>query len=191
MKTKHLLSLIQTGYHTVEVTFDKAGNGQRYTYKSNIHVHPGDVVVVDTPRSGLTVAWVADVHVTPKIDSSAAFEYKWIVDRVDVEGYDAIMRREKQINTVIHDMERKAQRANVIDKIMSNYAEHPEVDKIREELDQLLDMGGKRGCDHPHTTKVMAISAGDIGDVLREIFSKVPGEDAPEKDEDDDTSDLH
>lgn len=69
--------------------------GKAFTYKHHTVIGkplaPRDAVVVDFGIKGLTVGIVESVNQVP-LDPNAKFQYKWIVDRVDRNRYDAILK---------------------------------------------------------------------------------------------------
>lgn len=84
----------------------------QYTYKApriaNISVD--DYVVVHSKARGLVIARVVRVDDNPRIDVDASFDYKWIVQRVDREGYDQRVRAEQCFADAMLDIERVRQR---------------------------------------------------------------------------------
>ena len=89
-----LISLLQNA-RTCAVVFP--GSNRKYTYKvpDSMAVSPNDYCVVDSPSSGLVVVQVIEVHEESGIDAEAAFKYKWLVSKVDLEGYRALLEQEK------------------------------------------------------------------------------------------------
>lgn len=82
------------------VTVQFAGsNTQRYTYKTTLSLKEGDFVVVDAP-SGLTVVTVVDPDV--EVTESPKFDIKWIVSKVDVQGYKYYLGREKELKAELN-----------------------------------------------------------------------------------------
>lgn len=83
-------------FTTCEVIF--AGTpGMTYTYKVTKEIadtlKPNDRVVVDGAGK-LSVVWVTAVHDSPRIDPKAKFKLKWIIQRVELEKYEELMKRE-------------------------------------------------------------------------------------------------
>lgn len=100
MKQNHILSLLQENYTTVAVTFAVEiekylpGVNKLYTYKTNVDLKENDMVVVPSP-DGFRVVRIIEVHDSPEIDTDASFDYKWVVDKVDMEGYEEILKAEE------------------------------------------------------------------------------------------------
>jgi hypothetical protein len=153
MKQKHMLSLLQTGYTTVNVYFaDHNGveaavpkargaapapwaedtrvwnpnmqaqtpTPRTYTYKTKDRdLKPGDRVIVESQNShtGLTIAVVHRLDETPRIDVDADFDYKWIVQRVDMAPYNAILEAEAKFNDTLQEVERTHQREILLSKM--------------------------------------------------------------------------
>lgn len=149
MKHKHLLALLQEGYTTIEVTFKSDDRREerrpwdegearqqrapkRYTYKAKLadKVEVGDSVVVDSPSNGMVVVDVVAVHATPKIDLDAPFTYKWIVQKVDAEGYKRTLEQEDKFHEVMLEIERVRQRELLMQQFTANLPEGSEARKL-------------------------------------------------------------
>jgi hypothetical protein len=85
---------------------------QQFTYKvpKDSGLKAGDAVVVDSPRNGLVIARVHEVHDYPKLDLDSDIEYKWIVQKVDVSDYVANLEREAKFREALVEVERAKQR---------------------------------------------------------------------------------
>ena len=82
--------------------------GQHYLYKTDLDLEEGDFVVVDAPKSGLTVVKV--VMVKECCDTSKAT--KWIVDKVDVAAYQERKHREARKAELLTIMKAEAAKAS-------------------------------------------------------------------------------
>lgn len=147
MKQKHILSLLQTGFTTVEVWIaPKEGNvGQpqpqqpwmdnhqpavpgapaapmppTYTFKASLtdNLVVGDYVVVIT-TIGIQVGKIMRVDLTPQIDPDADMEYKWIVQKVDLTAHQAKLEQEAQFNAALLEIERQKKR----DELQAQFVE--------------------------------------------------------------------
>lgn len=151
MNQKHLLSLLQNGYTTVNVTF--TGNDPSlefprpplvrckvYTYKARLEdkLEVGDHVVVDSPTTGLSIAVVTDVHKSPQIDLDAPFTYKWIVQKVDRTRYDEMQTREAEFLETMMEVERTHQRELLLNKFKEHLPEGSEARKLFETATQKI-----------------------------------------------------
>lgn len=85
---------VDTDYFTSIGCRFKQGSGlsSEYTYKCDVPIQVGDTVVVDTPAQGYTTALVTRVDAQPYFPHPARIRYKWIVQRVDVKRYKALMQ---------------------------------------------------------------------------------------------------
>lgn len=84
-----MISLINGKFTTTQVLFDNGG--KRYTYKTDIPLEVGDQVVVEV-RHELKIVRVVHVDETPRLDANAPWEYRWIVSKVDYEGYQKLLK---------------------------------------------------------------------------------------------------
>lgn len=145
----HILSLLQTGFTTIQVTFDldmdsevdpvvRARNRnkrvQEYTYKAleSDNLKVGDYVIVDSPHSGLSVVMVTGVDAKPRIELDAPFSYKWIVQKVDRTRYDDLLQQEAQFKDALVEVERVKQREAVMKSFQEVLPEGSEARKLFE-----------------------------------------------------------
>ncbi len=157
VKPQHLLSLLQTDFTTIQVRFNaddmpgdialgaartNRGSGvttmpepKLYTYKIRGKVAPGDTVVVESPFSGLTCVTVVSVDETPRLDLTASFTYKWVVQRVDKTEYLANLDKEEAFTLQIEGAQREMQRH----ALLTQYAQaFPEGTPARAAFDEAV-----------------------------------------------------
>ena len=154
MKQKHMLSLMQDNYTTVQVLINPKKNPdgtfapgsmepmqaagaapyaqpsmhqpmpteKTYTFKvlltDNIKVD--DYVVVFTTR-GLKTGLVTQVDNTPKIDLDADYDYKWIVQKLDIAPYMETLQKEADFNLALVEIERQKKREEFRKSYMENF----------------------------------------------------------------------
>ena len=71
----------------VKVKF--SGSTNLYTYKCDVpDVNVGDLVVV-TAKTLLNIAKVEKIGGEEFLDPTVSWEYKWVVDKIDMEGNEA------------------------------------------------------------------------------------------------------
>lgn len=149
----HILSLLQTGFTTIQITFDveevidsqrpdqafpnrtRRRQPQTYTYKALLsdNLRVGDAVIVDSPHDGLKIVYVTQVDETPQIDLSAPFPYKWIVQKVDLTRYNDLFEQEKSFRNALVEVERARQRETVLEGFKSHLPENSEARKLFDE----------------------------------------------------------
>lgn len=91
MNINHTITALQD-FNTVGVRFDDSK--RTYTYKTTEKFEEGDRAIV-CPNGILKVVTVREVHDTPQIDFGSNIEYKWIVQKVDLESYNKRMEQEE------------------------------------------------------------------------------------------------
>jgi hypothetical protein len=123
MKQHHLLSLLQTGFITIKVQFPSTTQHYSYKARSEENIVVGDAVVVDSPRNGLVVASVVAVDERAKINTDAEYAYKWIVQKVNKEAYEALLKQEQEFLEVMQEVERENQRAIALEKFKQHLPE--------------------------------------------------------------------
>lgn len=153
----HLVSLLQEGYTTVAVSFTSQPipelstkrrgesqpapwtqepvqpQGMLYTYKSQFSdLKVGDLVIVPPTNEGKfpSVAIVAEVHAEPQLNFENGIEYKWLVGKVDTQGYADIMEKERKMMSVLRDSERARQRKELLDAYQLSLPDDPESRKL-------------------------------------------------------------
>jgi hypothetical protein len=105
---KNLVSLMQDDYTTVQVVFQRpenapvtASTGKRYTYKVRKGTATvGSFAVVEVGER-LALVKVVEVDAVPKIDQSAAYKYKWILQIVDRAEYDHTLAVEAKFDLAV------------------------------------------------------------------------------------------
>lgn len=137
MNQRHLLSLLQNGFTTIHVVFESnmhdgfgsvKSQSKTYTYKADLkdNIQVGDKVIVDSPTKGLHVVTVANVDKTPRIDVSAPFDYKWIVQKVDTTLYNERLKKEEEFLESMEEVERAHQRQMLLEKFRTHLPEGSE-----------------------------------------------------------------
>lgn len=154
----HLVSLLQEGYTTVAVSFtsqpidfgvprDGGRSSQPapwaqstvpageklYTYKCQFSdLQVGDLVIVPPSSEGKfpSVALVKEVHAEPQLNFENGMEYKWLVGKVDTQGYADIMEKERKMMSVLRDSERARQRKELLDAYQLSLPDDPESRKL-------------------------------------------------------------
>lgn len=63
---------------------------KEYTYLTNLHLSPGDLVVVKN-SVGLSIGTVKELHKTLKIKQDDPIKYAWVVQKLDLRPYDTLM----------------------------------------------------------------------------------------------------
>jgi hypothetical protein len=106
--------------------------GQSYTYKvpKDADVKVGDYVVTYGERRGLCIARVVRVDEQPQIDVDASFDYKWVVQKVDREGYEMRVKAESAFGDAIMQIERVKQRESMLKGFQDNLGEGTEARKL-------------------------------------------------------------
>lgn len=123
MNNRHLMTLLQENYTTVEAIFTgdkddaKSEHFKRYTYKIplNAGYKENDFAVVMAPL-GLNVVLIVKIHPKPKIDLDADFTYKWLIQRIDLAEYEKRKEKEEAFLEMLVDIERTHQRNILLNK---------------------------------------------------------------------------
>lgn len=157
----HLVSLLQEGYTTVAVVFQKvddvdiapwgAGQSQQpqmprnpgvqYTYKCplDIGVVKGDLVILPPSSAGKlpSIGTVVEVHGEPELNFESGIEYKWLIGKVDFTMYQDTLVKEQQIMSILRETERKKQRAALLEHYQLALPDDAEGRKIFDQARQI------------------------------------------------------
>lgn len=66
----------------------------------------------------------------PKIDLDANYDYKWIVQKVEVKAYEEKVAHEEGVMEELETVEQEHQRQILVDKILNNAPEDSPVRKM-------------------------------------------------------------
>lgn len=135
MKDIHMLSLLQSGFTTVDVRFLDSAWGDNeprnannmklskevYTYKvmEVLGLKEDDLVVVPA-RQGFAVAKVAKVDETPQIDVDATYPYRWIVSKLDMVPYERLQQEEKDFAEIQREVRREQEKRSMFETILKD-----------------------------------------------------------------------
>lgn len=105
-----------------------------YTYKAKLtdNLQVNDRVILDAPR-GLAIGTVVQVDSEPVIDLNATFEYKWIVGKVDLDGYRQLMEQEAKFMQLVTEAERVRQREQLLEQFKTTLPQSGEARKLFDE----------------------------------------------------------
>lgn len=106
-------------YDVVEVTFNNGNYGLKtYYYKMHASMKPtvGDVVIVDSPSSGLVTVTVRQVY--SKNAHHLRETTKWVVDKVDCRFYRTLLAAEKERQQARENAALMATRVNNVEQLM-------------------------------------------------------------------------
>lgn len=105
-----------------------------YTYKAKLtdNLQINDRVILDAPR-GLAIGTVVQVDAEPVIDLNATFEYKWIVGKVDLDGYRQLMEQEAKFMQLVTEAERVRQREQLLEQFKTTLPQSGEARKLFDE----------------------------------------------------------
>lgn len=121
------------------VTVQYFGTGyasnKSYAYLTDIGgLKAGDHVVVDSPNSGYTVVLVTSVEETADAINKAT---KWIVSKVDVEGYQQRLERQKERETLMAKLKKMQAEMLERDQFATLAATNPEAAELVKRLKSL------------------------------------------------------
>lgn len=76
-----------------------------YTYKADksLGLAVGDYALVHA-RSELKIVQICEVHDQPQLDPNASYQYKWLVDKVNLAGFKFRQEEQKQAEALYQEM---------------------------------------------------------------------------------------
>ena len=114
MRASHAHDLMSDDIQTVKVRFDVNGivAAKTYDYKAlkSLEVKIGDLLIVETGNDTYKIVQAVEVDDEAQIDTSMQFDYKWIVDKIDLTKYAACLEREKTFAETYRTMEKSGVR---------------------------------------------------------------------------------
>lgn len=91
---------------------------QLYTFKVPLswNIQPNDIAVVKSNNgNGLSFVHVVSVDPMPDIDVDANFDYRWLVQKVDLTEFDKLVVKEKAFADAMLEVERVKQRDGLLE----------------------------------------------------------------------------
>lgn len=140
----HIASLLQTGYYTVGVMFleDRNPEAQRkiYTYKvpNTVKLEVNDRVIVKVVDD-LKLVKVMEIHPEPQIDLNSKVPYKWIVQKVDVEGHTKLMEAEQEVQQRFFRLQQQAARDKYLEQLSLGTLANPAIEEAKARFTALLN----------------------------------------------------
>jgi len=143
MQTKHIVSLLQENYTTIEVQFRETQQ-KTYRYKAlkECNIEVDDYVVVNV-RDELKIVRVNEVHEYPKIDVDSSIDYKWIVQKIDTSAYDQQVENEEKFLLAMQDVERAKQKDEIKEHFVGLLGDNTEAVKLLEQAVDTLNKSGE------------------------------------------------
>lgn len=132
MNFNHLITLLQKGYTTVQVSFNEGKHvdgDQQYIYKISEKLVPAvdDRVVVPVASGGFKVATIRVVDPEPQIDIKAPYALKWVASKVDMGPYNEQIAKEEQAVQMLQQGERKKAQEEAMEALLASVPNRAEL----------------------------------------------------------------
>jgi hypothetical protein len=98
--------------------WEQSEGAQLYTFKVPLswNIQEGDIAVVKSNSgNGLSFVHVVSVDPMPDIDIDANFDYRWLVQKVDLTEFDKLVAKEKAFGDAMLEVERVKQRDGLLE----------------------------------------------------------------------------
>ena len=102
MNELNILLAANKDFKFVTCIFAPFTGHNRYTHKTLLDIKEEDFLVVDTPSKGLQVVQVRKVLTPLEVDLEVKFEYKWVVQKLDLEHYNKVETMEKEVRRAVN-----------------------------------------------------------------------------------------
>ena len=90
----------------VTTVFAPYTGSREYTYKTLLDLETEDYVVVQTPNGEYKVVQVRTVCEPDEIELNPDIKYKWVIQKLEFEHYDAVLEKEASITDTIFKLTR-------------------------------------------------------------------------------------
>lgn len=89
-----------------------------YSYKvdTRLNLVKGDLAVVHA-NNGLSIVQISQVDETPQLDPKANFNYKWVVDKIDLTGFKARLDEEQALKQLLAKLNHAEQQKQLLERI--------------------------------------------------------------------------
>lgn len=94
-------------FTTISVTFPRSYRYYTYKVLKSAKVKVGDRVVCRWPSGELVIGVVHDVHKMPMITGTEPFDFKWIVQKVDLTQYARLTKLDDDFKTSLEQRDLK------------------------------------------------------------------------------------
>lgn len=119
MNATYVLAAIDDKISSIRVRIG-GPSGKLYTYITRDTFESGDTVVVPI-KDGFGLATVEDFHAQARLDQNPGYEYKWVVQKVDLAGWEKLNDLTEQVTLKIKDMQRQKARQAVIQQLEETF----------------------------------------------------------------------
>lgn len=119
MKSSHIVFLINDDVRAIEAKYEETGKTEIFKTLDPT-VQKDDMVVVESgTRWGMTVVKVTAVDVDVDFDHGP--EIKWVSQKIDVPGFDALLAQEKQAIDAAQAAEKKRRKDELRASMFKNH----------------------------------------------------------------------
>lgn len=115
---KNIAAIVREGTYTVGVVFNEF-NKKEYTYIATFDVKVGDQVIVDTSGEFKLVG-VTRVDDFLNIPPGSSTKYKYLVGKVDMDGYNEMLEQNAQIEQAMSKQYNKNMRTSYRERVMES-----------------------------------------------------------------------
>ncbi|WP_109077099.1 hypothetical protein [Aggregatibacter kilianii] len=141
---KNYIHLFQDNLITVGAVFEDSitindllsgkvysGGNKVYTFKANadLNLNVGDFALVHATDE-LKVVKIVEVHDFPQIEEEAGFQYKWVIQKIDLSAYRSRLEEEKLLTLLFNKLYAVEQKALLEQRIEQAKARDNELKQL-------------------------------------------------------------
>lgn len=91
---------------------------REYTFKANLdlQLEVGDFAIVHS-RNTLQVVQITKIDVQPNLDFNASFQYKWVIDKVNIQAFKQRMQEQKQLEMLLKQLDYVEQQHQLVERL--------------------------------------------------------------------------
>lgn len=112
----------------------------RYKADTRLNLAKGDLAVVHA-NNGLTIVQISHVDAMPQLELSANFNYKWVIDKIDLTSFKARLNEEQALKQLLAKLAHVEQQKQLLERIEIASQSDDELAKLWQQL--------KHASEHP------------------------------------------
>lgn len=106
-----------------------------YTFKTKEKLKIGDLVVVESPRD-FRFALAKVVQLDTPLELNSGLKYKWVVQKVDLDSFEELLEKEKELIKTVSKMETQSKRQKMREVLGLSNVELPKLTDCRGDGDE-------------------------------------------------------
>lgn len=124
MDSSKIVFLVNDHVSAVRAVYEDDNSAKKYVFKCfDQSIKIGDLAVVQTgTRFGFTVVKILETNID--VDFDSPIEFKWLVQKVDLDGFNGILAQEGQAIAAVQSAELRRKKAELRRTMFADAAEN-------------------------------------------------------------------